>query len=214
MRRRGPRGPGWRPVRPSPPSSPSPGRAAVRSLKVGSAGHETASGHRRKVLFIQRFIFHALVALYCADTAKMLLLTEIEILFSEWSGEAEQRFYCSPDININIVQHTIKRCTQSGMFSVPNLISPVYKSEVDIVASSAAPSVQGWQGWLPVHGWVMIIFLPLSERHQPIRVWYRLGLTNQRPVWPRLISLFCPHQSYHWWAFARTIIMPGSGQEN
>ena len=58
---------------------------------------------------VQWFISQAWVALCCADTAKMFLLTEIEILFSEWSSEAEQRFYCSPDINK--AQHTIKECT-------------------------------------------------------------------------------------------------------
>ena len=76
------------------------------------------------------------------------------------------------------------------------------------------PSVQGWQGWLPVHGWVMIIFLPPSAGHQPIRGCYQLSLTNQRPALPLLISLFCPHQSSYWWGITRTIIMLEPGQEN
>lgn len=211
VRRRGPRGPGWRPPRPSPPSSPTPGprRALTRRCKVGPACQEPGEGFIHPEIFSQ-----AWVAWYCADTAKILLLTEIEILFSEWFSEAAQRFYCSPDINK--VQHTISQCTVwlssplSPEFNFPALCS-VRSGHCCFLRG---PSVQGWQGWLPVHGWVMIIFLPPSAGHQPIRGCYQLSLTNQRPALPLLISLFCPHQSSYWWGITRTIIMLEPGQEN
>lgn len=206
VRLRGPRGPGWRPLRPSPPSSPTPGRrrALTRRYKVGARG---------RFLFIQSFFSQAQVAWYCADTAKILLLTEIEILFSEWFSEAAQRFYCNPDINK--VQHTIKKCTvwKSSPLS-PEFNFPALCVRSGHCCFLRGPSVQGWQGWLPVHGWVMIIFLPPSAGHQPIRGCYQLSLTNQRTVLPRLISLFCPHQSSYWWGITRTIIMLEPGQEN
>ena len=166
-----------------------------------------------KVFIHPEFFSQAQVAWYCADTARILLLTEIEILFSEWFSEAAQRFYCNPDINK--VQHTIKKCTvwKSSPLS-PEFNFPALCVRSGHCCFLRGPSVQGWQGWLPVHGWVMIIFLPPSAGHQPIRGCYQLSLTNQRTVLPRLISLFCPHQSSYWWGITRTIIMLEPGQEN
>ena len=204
VRRRGPRGPGWRPPRPSPPSSPTPGprRALTRRCKVGPG----------EGFIHPEFFFPGLSCLVlCWYSENTFIDRDWDFIFwvIQWSSAEillQSGYKQSPTHN-----HTVWLSSPlSPEFNFPALCS-VRSGHCCFLRG---PSVQGWQGWLPVHGWVMIIFLPPSAGHQPIRGCYQLSLTNQMPALPLLISLFCPHQSSYWWGITRTIIMLKPGQEN
>ena len=126
----------------------------------------------KEFLFIQRFISQPWVALCCADTAKMFLLTEIEILFSEWSSEAEQRFYCSPDINK--AQHTIREWT------VWDILSPEFnlrcKKWTLLLPPPPPVSGVGKVGCLSMAGWWLF-----SCHHQNAISQSEAAIS---PVWP------------------------------
>ena len=152
--------------------------------------------------------FSGLGCLYCADPAKMFLLTEIEILFSEWSNKAGQRFYGSPDINI--VQHTIKLWTVwdilGSEFNFP-LCPRVRSGHCCFLCRPQCPGLAGLAAcpWRGDDYFLATIISPSANQ--------RLLSTQSDQSEVSIASLnitFCPHQSSHWWGHRQDYYYAGA----